>query len=311
MASQAGTDAGGERAAGATLDVRPASGHIGAEIGGVDLSEALSSDAVAEIRSALLRWKVVFFRDQDISREQHVAFGRYFGDVTPAHPTLPAAFPDHPEILLLDNQQSETMGGAVIENRWHTDVTFVPNPPMASILRGAVIPPYGGDTQWTNLMIAYERLSEPIRELIDGLHAVHHNQLPLARGEFSSEYVKKFQSTEIRSVHPMVRVHPETGEKALYVNPNFTSHVVELSRQEGSHLLAMLYEHQINPEFTVRFRWEPGSLAFWDNRATAHIVPTDVPQGMHRSVERITLAGDVPVGPDGFRSHPLQGEPFH
>ena len=106
-------------------------------------------------------------------------------------------------------------------------------------------------------------------------------------------------------------IHPETGEKALYVNPNFTSHVVELSRQEGSHLLAMLYEHQINPEFTVRFRWEPGSLAFWDNRATAHIVPTDVPQGMHRSVERITLAGDVPVGPDGFRSHPLQGEPFH
>ena len=108
----------------------------------------------------------------------------------------------------------------------------------------------------------------------------------------------------------MVRVHPETGEKALFVNPNFTSHVLELSRQEGRHLLAMLYEHQANPEFTTRFRWERDSLAFWDNRATAHLVPTDVPKGMHRAVERITLAGDIPVGPDGSPSYPLQGESF-
>lgn len=297
-------------ASGAQIDVRPAAGHIGAEIAGVDLSRALGPEVVAAIRGALLRWKVVFFRDQELSRDQHVAFGRYFGEVTPAHPTLPAAFSGHPEILLLDNQQSKSMGGATIENRWHTDVSFAPNPPMASILRGAVIPPYGGDTQWTNLVVAYERLSPPIRSLIDGLHAVHHNQLPLASGELSSEYVEKFQSVEMRSVHPMVRVHPETGEKALFVNPNFTSHVVELSRQEGRHLLAMLYEHQTQGEFTVRFRWEPGNLAFWDNRATAHIVPTDIPPGMHRSMERITLAGDVPVGPDGFQSHSLVGESF-
>jgi len=309
--SRAGSDELREQPAVGQVEVRPASGHIGAEIAGVDLSRALSPEQVAEIRSALLRWKVIFFRDQDISRDQHVAFGRYFGEVTPAHPTLPAAFPDHPEILLLDNQQSASMGGAVIENRWHTDVTFVPNPPMASILRGAVIPPYGGDTQWSNLVVAYERLSEPIRSLVEGLHAVHHNQLPVARGELSSEYIEKFQSAEIRSVHPVVRVHPETGERALYVNPNFTSHLVELSRQEGRHLLAMLYEHQANPEFTVRFRWEPNSLAFWDNRATAHLVPMDIPPGMHRSVERITLAGDIPVGPDGSRSHALEGESFH
>ncbi|MCH2172493.1 TauD/TfdA family dioxygenase [Myxococcota bacterium] len=293
------------------LEFRPASGHIGAEIRGVDLSKPLTPEVVSAIRNIWLRWKVVFFRDQEISRDQHVAFGRYFGEVTPAHPTLPAAFPDHPEILLLDNRQSETMGGAVIENRWHTDVTFVPNPPMASILRGAVIPPYGGDTQWINLVVAYERLSESIRSLIDGLHAVHHNHLPISRGELSSEYVEKFQSSEIQSVHPMVRVHPETGEKALFVNPNFTSHVVELSRQEGRHLLAMLYEHQANPEFTARFRWEPGSLAFWDNRATAHFVPTDIPPGMHRSVERITLAGGLPVGPDGSESRALKGEVFN
>ena len=111
-------------------------------------------------------------------------------------------------------------------------------------------------------------------------------------------------------MHPVVRVHPETDERALFVNPNFTSHIVELSRQEGRHLLAMLYEHQANPEFTARFRWEPGSLAFWDNRATAHFVPTDIPPGMHRSVERITIAGDLPVGPDGSISYALKGETF-
>jgi taurine dioxygenase len=196
------------------------------------------------------------------------------------------------------------------ESRWHTDVTFVPNPPMGSILRGVVVPPYGGDTQWTNLVVAYERLSPAIQRLIDDLHAVHHNVLSPARGELTTELQQQFQSKDIRSVHPVVRVHPETGERALFVNPNFTSHIVELSRQEGRHLLAMLYEHMANPEFTVRFRWQPGSMAFWDNRATAHLVPTDVPPGAHRSMQRITLAGDTPVGPDGFVSYALAGDAF-
>lgn len=292
------------------LEVRPQSGHIGAEIVGADLTQPLSAGVVAAIRAALLRWKVVFFRGQPIDQEQQIAFGRCFGEVTPAHPTLPAAFPEHPEILLLDSRESDRMGKALIESRWHTDVTFVPNPPMGSILRGVVIPPYGGDTQWTNLATAYERLSAPLRDLIDGLHAVHHNALPIARGELSFEYQQKFQSQDIRSVHPVVRVHPETGEKVLFVNPNFTSHIVELSRAEGRHLLAMLYEHLTNPEFTVRFRWETDSIAFWDNRATAHLVPTDVPDELHRSMQRITLAGDVPVGPDGSKSRALSGETF-
>ena len=292
-----------------SFDVRPMSGHVGAEILGVDLTRPLDPAVVAEIRATLLRWKVVFFRDQDVTQEQHIAFGRLFGDVTPAHPTLPAAFPDHPEILLLDNQKYAG-DDASIESRWHTDVTFVLNPPMGSILRGVVVPPYGGDTQFTNLVVAYEKLSAPIRDLIDGLHAVHHNVLPLARGEMPAEMAKIFQSTDLRSVHPVVRVHPETGERAVYVNPNFTSHVVELSRKEGRHLLAMLYEHISNPEFTCRFRWEPGSIAFWDNRATAHLVPTDVPPGFHRSMQRITLAGDVPVGVDGQPSQPLAGTTF-
>jgi len=292
------------------LDVRPMSGHIGAEIHGVDLREPLPSEVVAEIRATLLRWKVVFFRDQDLTSAQHIEFGRAFGDVTPAHPTLPAQVPDYPEILLLDNGGSASLDGPLIESRWHTDVTFVVNPPMASILRGVVVPPYGGDTQFTNLAYAYEQLSPEIRDLIDRLHAVHHNQLPIARGEMKPEYAQRFQSKDIRSIHPVVRVHPETGERVIFVNPNFTSHISELSRKEGSHLLALLYEHLASPEFTCRFRWEPGSIAFWDNRATCHLVPVDIPEGFQRTMQRITLAGDTPVGVDGQLSTSLSGDAF-
>ncbi len=304
------------------LDIRPLAGHIGAEIFGVDLSEPLDSETLAEIRSTLVKWKVVFFRDQQLTQDQHIAFGRQFGEITPAHPTLPPAFPDHPEILLLDNQafgkrEAEDAGNKAksmapsVESRWHTDVTFVPNPPMGSILRGMVVPTYGGDTQWTNLVVAYEQLSAPLQRLCDELHAVHQNFLPISRGELSGALKKQFQSQDLRAVHPVVRVHPESGEKALFVNPNFTSHIVELSRAEGAHLLAMLYQHLSNPSYTCRFRWEPGSIAFWDNRATCHLVPTDVPPGAHRSMQRITIAGDLPVGPDGSVSYSLSGDTFN
>ena len=167
----------------------------------------------------------------------------------------------------------------MIESRWHTDVTFMPNPPMASILRGLVVPPYGGDTQWTNLVTAYEQLSPQVQDLIDGLHAVHHNDLPILRGEMSGELAKQFPARPIRSVHPVVRVHPETGERGLFVSPNFTSHIVELSRKEGRHVLALLYEQLVNPAYTVRFRWEPGSIAFWDNRAPPTWCPPTCPRG--------------------------------
>ena len=292
------------------LDVRPIAGNIGAEIHGVDLREPFEPAVLEEVRAALLKWKVIFFRDQPITAAQQIAFGRQFGDVTPAHPTLPPEMPEFPEVLVLDNKAIAKGRGPSIESRWHTDVTFVPNPPMGSILHGVIVPPYGGDTQWINLVVAYERLSPQIQALVDGLHAVHYNALPLARGELEGEYQSQFQSTRLEAVHPMVRVHPETGERALFVNPNFTDHVLELSRQEGRHLLALLYEHMTNAAFTCRFRWEPDSVAFWDNRATAHLVPTDVPPGFQRRMERITLAGDVPVGPDGSESYALQGAAF-
>ena len=295
------------------LDIRPMTGYTGAEIFGVDLTSPLEPAVVAEIRATLLQWKVVFFRDQFIDRDQHLALARSFGEPLPGHPTLPPSFPDYPEILLLDNQQGtgkvkeqKGAGGPRIESRWHTDVKFVQAPPMASILRGVVVPPYGGDTQWANLAMAYKYLSPEIQQFIDGLHAVNTNALPIDRGEMPSELAKAFMSKPLRVVHPVVRVHPETGEKVIFVEPNFTSHIVELSRRESNHILAMLCEHIQRQEFTVRFRWEPGSIAFWDNRATAHIVPTDIPAGMHRCHERITLAGDIPVDVAGNESYAIE-----
>ncbi|WP_436775156.1 TauD/TfdA dioxygenase family protein [Yinghuangia sp. YIM S09857] len=292
------------------LDIRPLSGHVGAEIFGVDLSRPLSPALVAAIRAALLEWKVVFFRDQHLTQDQHVSFGRQFGNPTPAHPTLPPAFPDHPEIRLIDNRhrdRTENDGADAlrIENRWHTDMTFTPAPPMASILRALVTPERGGDTQWASLTHAYQRLSPSLRDYVDGLTAVHHNTLPISHGNAPSSFAAKFLGDGLRAVHPVVRVHPETGEKSLFVNPSFTSHIVEVSRAESRHLLALLYEHVAASEFTCRFRWEPGSIAFWDNRATVHLVPGDVPAGAHRSMQRITLAGDLPHGPNGFVSHAL------
>ena len=193
------------------MDVQPIAGHIGAEIHGVDLRR-LTEEDVAAIRAALLRWRVVFFRDQDLTPTEHVAFGRHFGTVAPAHPTLPPSFPDHPEILLLDYETDRDDAGRDdpfrIEHRWHTDVTYLPSPPMGSILRAVAVPPYGGDTQFTNLVVAYEHLSPEIRTFIDTLHAVHHNVLPILRGEYPSDLANAFRANDLRTAHPVVRVHP-------------------------------------------------------------------------------------------------------
>ncbi|OAA24531.1 taurine dioxygenase [Frankia sp. EI5c] len=292
------------------LDVRPMSGYIGAEIFGVDLAGPLAPEVVAEIRATLLKWKVVFFRDQHITPAQQIAFGQLFGQVTPGHPTLPT-LEGHPEIFPLDSRVfGAGMSEYQVRSLWHTDVTFVHNPPMGSILRGVVVPPYGGDTQWTNLAVAYETLSQPIRDLLDGLHAVHRNQIHLERGD-GSKLQKAFASKIYESVHPVVRVHPETGERVLFVSPTFTQRIVELSNTESQTLLNLLFNHLATPAFTVRFRWEPDSIAFWDNRATAHLAPTDQGHlGFDRVMHRITIAGDIPVGVDGVASESTEGGSF-
>jgi taurine dioxygenase len=289
------------------VDVVPLSKYTGAEIRGVDLSSDLDDATVRRIRDALLRWRVIFFRGQHLTRDAHVAMGSRFGEVVSAHPTLPARFPERPEILVIEKDpQSEAPGGSSIDHRWHTDVTYVEVPPMGSILRAVQVPAYGADTEWTNLVAAYAALSEPLRSMIDGFTAVHENVLHLVRGE-PTPLMEAFMAKRLTALHPVVTIHPETGERVLYVNPDYTSHIVELSRRESHHMLACLNEHLSSREFTVRFRWEPGDVAFWDNRSTAHVAPNDVPEGNHRVMERITLTGIRPVGVNGQASRTLLG----
>ena len=193
---------------------------------------------------------------------------------------------------------------------WHADITAAINPPAASILRGVNIPPYGGDTQWTNLVAAYNGLSETLRGFIDGLRGVHRFAPP--QGTESSEDYKELLRTRGHATeHPLVRVHPETGERALYVSPSFLKSIVGLAPRESEQLLELLWEHAVRQDYTVRFRWKAGDIAFWDNRSTCHLAPSDIFQvDADRQLYRTTLVGDVPVGVDGKESTPLEGNRF-
>ena len=295
------------------LGVRPQSGWTGAEIHGVDLTAELRADQVAEIRAALLKWKVVFFRDQFISHDDHLRFARAFGAPTPAHPLFDAIpDPDYPTIYPIFRDRFKARYGSsrgYDKAGWHADVTAAVNPPAASILRAEVIPPYGGDTQWSNTVAAYDGLSAPLRKLADGLRAVHRFSPP--DGSTATEdYERRVNRRPLVTEHPVVRVHPETGEKALYVNPGFTSHIVDVSPHESRRLLGLFYDELARPEYTVRFKWEPGSIAFWDNRSTVHLAPSDLTLEHDRRLYRVTLVGDVPTGPDGRPSVALDGDPF-
>ncbi|WP_437983807.1 TauD/TfdA dioxygenase family protein [Sorangium sp. So ce117] len=302
-----------QRASDQAIQVKPLAGHIGAEIHGADISKPLPDEAVAAIRAALLKWKVVFFRNQPLGHAEQIAFAARFGEVTYAHPHEDEPFDEHPEILAIDSRRYDRRYGRRFsyENRWHTDVTAAVNPPAASILRAHILPPYGGDTTWTNLVAAYEGLSAPLRALVDGLRAEHRFGLRFAPQDQDSPYLRKVRENPLISIHPVVRVHPETGERALFVSPGFTSHIVGLSPRESSAILDLLFEQISRPAYTVRFRWEPGSIAFWDNRATAHLGPQDLGHlDVDRVLYRVTLTGDIPVGVDGVRSEIVAGEPF-
>jgi taurine dioxygenase len=303
------------------LDIRPMSGWTGAEIYGVDISKPLDEQTVAEIRAALLRWKVVFFRDQQLDHATHIRFGRYFGEVTAGHPyegdAAPEGFPQiHTVSPAATNQRLGTAYRKKDNNPngagWHADTTPLINPPAASILRAEVVPPYGGDTGFANVAAAYEGLSEPLQQLISSLRAEH---------RFGHAYDQKASSDEpiadllarkpLAAIHPVVRIHPETREPVIYVNPGFTTRIVELGARESRHLLDLLFEQVQRPQYTVRFRWEPGSVAFWDNRSALHLPPQDFEHlGFDRVLHRVTIAGDIPVGPDGRESELISGEMF-
>jgi taurine dioxygenase len=301
------------------IEVLPQSGWTGAEITGVDLRKPLPDEQVDVIRRALHKWKVVYFRDQFLDHAQQIAFGRQFGQVTPGHPYEGDVAPDgFPQIHTVSPKAYEKRYGKNYTRKlsangpgWHADVTPLINPPAYSILRAEVVPAYSGDTQFTNVAAAYQGLSEPIRKLIDGLRAEHRFGSNF-NAERSDERIGEWvRSKPLASVHPVVRVHPESGERVIYVNPSFTKHIVGLSPRESRYILDLLFDQIQRPEYTDRFRWKPGSIAFWDNRAVLHLAPRDFEHlEFERVLHRITLVGDIPVGVDGQRSQSISGDPF-
>lgn len=276
-----------------TIDVKPISGALGAEIEGVDLSKELSNETFDDIHQAFLDHVVIFFRDQHITHEQHKAFGRRFGTLN-IHPYV-KGMEGHPEIMQIVKEPEDRInfGGG-----WHSDMSFLEEPALGSILYAKEVPPYGGDTLWANQYLAYETLSDGMKKMLEGLKALH-----TAKGEYSERgaSAQKRSSMQVATAnddtpvfeHPVVRTHPETGRKALYVNPAFTEKFVGMTRRESRPLLNFLFEHCTQEPFTCRFRWSKNAIAFWDNRAAQHFALNDY-HGHRRHMERVTVDGDRP-----------------
>jgi taurine dioxygenase len=272
------------------LSVHPLSPKIGAEIDGLDLSVPLAPEVVAAVRDALNTHHVIFFRDQSLSAEQQADFARQFGQVTEAHPVLPS-IPESAEVLAIDGKVDRA-------SWWHTDVTFLETPAMGSILYMLEAPEVGGDTMWASLQDAYDGLAPAVRTLCDSLIAIHHDPWFAADVEAHGGYTwdGEWREKLLPSLHPVVRTHPETGRNGLFVNGQFTQSLFGLSKNESNAILDMLYRHCVAPEYTVRFRWRAGSVAFWDNRATMHYALDDYGD-TPRYAHRVTLRGDRPYGP--------------
>jgi taurine dioxygenase len=261
-----------------------------------------------------LKWKVVFFRDQPMSHADQVAFGRRFGELTIGHAVF-GHVNGYPEIYSIakdrwDNRYKPAPKNIRPWTGFHADITAAINPPAVSILRGVTIPPYGGDTLWANLVVAYDSLSEPIRNFVDGLRGLHKFQPP-GEIDVTEEYKAMQERRRLTTEHPMVRVHPETGERVLYISPSFLKSIVGMEPRESELILEMLWEHSVRPEFTLRYKWEPNDLAMWDNRALIHCAPRDIYEtDFDRQLYRITMLGDIPVGVDGRQSVLISGEPI-
>jgi alpha-ketoglutarate-dependent taurine dioxygenase len=284
------------------LDVAPLSGTIGAVISGVDLQH-LDEETVGEIRKIWLERKVVFFPGQHLDAAAHQKFAARFGELTEGHPVIPSV-EGFPNVFEIDYSQARQLygnyGDVATRRRgldWHTDVTFVERPPVGSILRAVVIPPSGGDTLFSDQQAAFAALSPSLQQYLSTLHAVHDGQASFqaafdhfGAGQWEGKEIPKLEPV----IHPVVRTHPETGIRGLFVNPGFTSHIVELNRSESDALLNFLYTHSVQPEFTVRYHWTEGDIGFWDNRATQHSVVGDFGD-QHRVIQRVTLRGEEPA----------------
>jgi alpha-ketoglutarate-dependent taurine dioxygenase len=295
-----------------SIEVVPLTLHIGAEIRGVDLRKPLSKQLVKAVREAFLEWKVIFFRSQHLDHAQHVAMARQFGEPTIGHAVF-GHVEGFPEVYSVAKNRTANEDRAAILatpwSGWHTDITAAVNPPCASILRGVTIPPYGGDTLWTNLVAAYNGLSATMRGFVDGLRGIH--KFMPREGAAESEYDYLIKRRALVSEHPVVTVHPETGERVLFVSPSFLTSILGLSPRESQKILEMLWEHITRPEYTVRFKWNAGDMAFWDNRSTSHLAPTDIFDcDFDRQLYRVTLVGEPLTGVDGSRSRAIEGLPI-
>ncbi|WP_370030768.1 TauD/TfdA dioxygenase family protein [Qipengyuania mesophila] len=268
-----------------TLDIRPLTPALGAEIHGVDLGGHDVARRIPEIRAALLKHGVIFFREQELSQEQHIAFARHFGELE-IHPATPKDQPN-PEVLHIAHGPNSRGQ----ENNWHSDVTWRERPSLGSILLAREVPECGGDTLFANMHLAYERLSEQMQRFCEGLTAVHDIARVFARrlGKRPEELHDQYPPVR----HPVIRTHPETGERAVYVNNGFTSHIEGLSKDESDWLLDHLYKTAWDVEIQCRFRWQAGSVAFWDNRVCQHLAVSDYFPA-RRVMERVTIAGDRP-----------------
>lgn len=272
--------------------VRRVAGAIGAEVSGVDLSRDLEPDTVAALRQALLDHLVIFLRDQPIEPARFLAFARAFG--TPVEYPFVKGLDAFPQIIEVAKLEGETTNFGGI---WHSDTVYLDEPPMGSMLLAREIPPQGGDTLFANQYLAYEALSPTFRGLLDGLTAIHSS----AKADVSKTREDRIKSggtaeagKDYLSYHPAVRTHPETGRKALFVNVAHTVRFDGMTEAESKPVLDYLFQHQIRPEFTCRFIWSPGAIAFWDNRCAQHNPVNDY-HGYRRIMHRITLAGDRPV----------------
>ncbi len=271
------------------IEIRLVTPTIGAEISGVDLREPLNAESVAAIEQALLAHHVLFFRGQDITPEQHKAFARQFGKISV--PPFAPKYGTDPELIVLDQMEPKGEGA----DAWHSDNTFMAEPPLGSILKAVQLPKEGGDTCFANMVAAYEALSEPMRDLLAGLRAVHDITKPLRKAierGHSTANLEELQKRWPPVTHPVVRTHPKSGKHALFVNRNSTTHIVGLTDAENDVLLPFLCDHVRSPEFQCRFRWDTNSIAFWDNRTAQHYAVPDYRE--RRVMQRVTLAGDRP-----------------
>ena len=275
-----------------TIEVRRVAGALGAQVHGVDLAQPLDAMTIAEIRRAFIENLVIFFRGQELTLAQYMDFARTLG--TPVEYPFVKGMPGFPHVIEVKKLEHEKSNFGGI---WHSDTAYLDEPPMGSMLLAREVPPYGGDTLFANQYLAYETLSDAMKALLQKLKGVNTS----AKADVSKTREDRIKSDgrdaakkDYAAEHPVVRTHPETGRKALYINVAHTARFAGMTEEESAPLLGFLFQHQVRPEFTCRFSWQPGSIAFWDNRCAQHNPVNDY-HGFRRVMHRITLAGERPL----------------